>query len=267
MKWGNPEASDSGDSRAVFDAAAGFLGVWHLGEPGSTTAGGYKDATASAADLTGVNLDGATPVDGRVGKALALSHDKTQWLRLDPPEKNKLYDIYEKMTYSIWLYTKSHTVEYQAIFTKGETGFRMHYYGMPDWTENRGRHIVEICVEEMGGGDICPLKGGNANAWQGTDVAPGKWVHWVAVHDHPRVSFYLNGVLEVTQSPGGAWTSGAAQPVGIGNNTRWPDGRRSFDGTLDEARVMNVVKDATWAKLEYESQREGSKLVSFGEIR
>ena len=35
------------------------------------------------------------------------------------------------------------------------------------------------------------------------------------------------------------------------------------DGSLDEARILNVVKDADWAKLEYESQREGQKLVTF----
>ncbi len=263
MNWGNAEAADASDSHAVFDANDGFVGVWHLGEAGNTAAGGYKDATANGADATGINMDPAATIEGRVGKAVSLSHAKAQWIRLDGT-KNQLFDIYNQMTYSIWIYPKSHTVEYQAAFTKGETGFRMHYYGMPTWTENRGKNIVEICVESVGGGDICPLKGGNANAWQGTDVAPGKWFHWVAIHNHPNVAFYLNGVLEVSSDEGGTWTSGAAKPVAIGNNSNAATGGRSWDGYLDEARVMKVVKDVNWVKLEYESQREGQKFVTLG---
>ena len=165
------------------------------------------------------------------------------------------------MTYSIWIYMKSHTVEYQAAFTKGETGFRMHYYGLPNWTENKNKNIVEICVEEPGGGDICPLKGGNANAWQGTDVASGKWFHWVAVHNKPNISFYLNAELEVSSNGGNSWTTGTKE-VAIGNNSSSMG--RSWDGYLDEARVMKVVKDANWVKLEYESQREAQKFSTLG---
>jgi hypothetical protein len=54
--------------------------------------------------------------------------------------------------------------------------------------------------------------------------------------------------------------------VGLGNNTTWADGRRSWDGLLDEARVLDVVKDASWVKLDYESQREGQKLVTLGAV-
>ena len=147
------------------------------------------------------------------------------------------------------------------MFTKGEKAFRMHYYGMPSWTENRGRNIVEICVES-GGQDLCPLKGGNAQAFMGADVKPGTWFHWVAVHDHPRVGFYLNGELQVMDSPGGSWTSDPTKPVMIGNNSSSTG--RSFDGILDEARIFNVVKDANWAKLEYESQKMGQTFLTFG---
>src|SRR5262249_1835974 len=130
------------------------------------------------------NVDGAAASTGRVGKALSLTHDKKQWVKVDGA-KNALFDLYDRMTYSIWIYAKRHTVEYQSVFTKGETGFRMHYYGLPEWDDNKGKNIVEICVEAVGGGDLCPLKGGDTAPWKGTDVAPGAWVHWVAVHDHP----------------------------------------------------------------------------------
>jgi hypothetical protein len=40
--------------------------------------------------------------------------------------------------------------------------------------------------------------------------------------------------------------------------------QRGFDGILDEVRVMGVDRNADWAKLDYESQREGSKFLGFG---
>jgi len=266
MHWGNPDAGDDGDSGAVFATDDGFVAVWHLGEDGSTAAGHYRDATAHGAHATAVGQAAPTAVAGRVGNAVALVHDRRQWLRVDGAEANRRFDIHDRITYSLWVQARSHTVEYQCAFSKGETGFRAHYYGDASWDDNRGKHIVEPCVEHVGGDDLCPLKGGKS-PWLGTDVAPGRWWHWVVVHDHPHIRFYLNGALEVEVDWGGDWTSSAARPVGLGNNTTWPDGRRSWDGYLDEVRVFDVVKDASWIKLDYESQREGQRFLRLGELQ
>ena len=53
MYWGNASAGDASDSRRC-SAADSFVGVWHLDEDGSTTAGGYKDASAAGNHGTGV---------------------------------------------------------------------------------------------------------------------------------------------------------------------------------------------------------------------
>jgi hypothetical protein len=111
-----------------------------------------------------------------------------------------------------------------------------------------------------GAGDQCAV-----NVAGGTDVAPGKWFHLVSVHDHPKISTYVNGVLQKTETDSGAWKSDATRPVMIGNNSSAAG--RSFDGLIDEARVLGVPKDANWIKLEYESQREGQKFLSFGETQ
>jgi biopolymer transport protein ExbB len=264
MSWGNAEATDVSDSHAVFDTRDGFVGVWHLAEPGSATVRGYQDATANAADMTGVNVAADGSAEGRIGKGASLSHARTQWIRLDGADKNALFDIHDSVTYSIWVRPRSHTVEYQTAFSKGETGFRLHYYGAADWDENKGRNIVEACAESARptSNDICPVN------HAGTDVAPGKWFHLLAVQEHPKVSLYVNGVLEATVADGGPWTSGPALPVAIGTNTT-PKyvNLRTWDGDLDEARVLGVAKDASWAKLEYESQRAGQRFLTFGQTR
>jgi hypothetical protein len=256
MAWGNPDAEDASDPHAVFPTDEGYVAVWHLGDD-------FRDATANAADLTGVNLEAGATTDGRIGKAVALEHDDRQWLRLDGNDKNALFDVHQQVTYSLWVRPESHTVDYQCAFSKGETGFRIHYYGSSEWDDNHNKHIMEPCVEAVGGTDLCPLRGGNENAWQGTDVAPGSWWHLTIVHDHPNISFYINGELEVTVDWGGTWTSGAARPVAIGNNSSHSDGRRSWDGAVDEVRFLARPRSASWIKLDYESQRADQQVVHF----
>jgi hypothetical protein len=256
MTWGDPSATAAGDSHAVFDTADGFVGVWHLAETGSAAPGAYKDATANAADASGRAITSGATGAGRVGPALSLTAATKQYLQVEAADKNKLFDIFDKMTYSIWVNPRSHTVEYQCMFSKGEGSFRIHFYGATDWGENKGKNIVEMCAEGTVSNDMCPV---NHN---GSDVAPGKWTHIVAVHEHPRLTLYVNGVQEATLNADEQWKSDATKPVSIGNNSSALG--RAFDGLLDEARVMNVSKDAAWVKLEYESQKDGSKFLSFG---
>jgi hypothetical protein len=70
-------------------------------------------------------------------------------------------------------------------------------------------------------------------------------------------------VLDKEEKFDSPWTSGD-HPVGIGNQSQFPDRGRQWDGVLDEARVIGAVKDEHWIKLDYESQREGQRFVTFG---
>jgi hypothetical protein len=181
-----------------------------------------------------------------------------QYLQVDGGvEKNKIFDMPDKMTYSLWVNPKTHDVEYQCMFSKGEGGFRIHFYGASDWDENKHKNVVELCAEGTKSNDMCPVKPGNF------DVALGKWTLITAVHDHPKLTLYLNGVQEATLTADEDWKSDATRPVSIGTNSSKIE--RAFDGLLDEARVLNVAKDVNWIKLDFESQKEGSKFLSFGE--
>jgi hypothetical protein len=252
MTWGDAAAVSASDGKAVFPMEDGYLGVWHLSEPGSTTPGGYKDSSANAAHATGVAMTPDGTGEGRIGKAILLANAKMQWAEV-PAEKTVLAP--EKMTYSIWLSAKSHTVEYQAMFSKGEGDFRLHYFGKAEYYGNR--HLTESCLESSVSNDVCPV-----NRSSGTDVKPGAgWFHILAIHNHPETSYYVNGKFEAKINAPEKWKTNATAKVMIGNNSS--NTRRAFDGYLDEARLMVVAKDANWAKLEYESQRAGQKFVSF----
>jgi hypothetical protein len=266
MHWGNPDASATGDAAKVFSTADGFVGVWHLNEEGNTDAVGYRDATGNADHATGVNLTPGSRVDGRVGKAQLFNYADMQWMKIDN-DKRKLFDLTNKLTFSIWANARSFGNKgdeatrqmpgYETMFAKGDNSWRLQKFGIREW-HNPPATLVEICVEKAPKGDLC--------VFGPYDMQVNRWYHFVGVHDYPKARIYVNGVLDKEASFADIeWTSGD-HPVGIGNQSQFPQRGRQWDGMLDEARVLNVPKDEHWIKLDYESQREAQRFYTFGAV-
>lgn len=253
MHWGNPAAKSESNSKAVFALEDGWVGVWHMGEPGNTAAGGYKDATPNEAHATGFGFQPANTADCRMGKCPEFKFSDKRHITLDGPKK-ALFDITNKLTFSIWTRATDYKIEYVTMFAKGDDSWRVQMYGIYSWGDNNGKYITEMCVES--GGDAC-LEHRDA----GMELKPNAWYHLTVVQDYPNVRYYINTV-SATKNVGGTWTSNPQWPVGIGYQSQTND--RFWEGNLDEARVMRVAKDDNWVKLDYESQREGSKLLEFG---
>jgi len=267
MHWGNPEAKDAGDSNTVFNTKEGWVGVYHLNEAGSSAEEGYKDATGNQAHMTGVNLNAASRGEGRIGAGVQLEYAKVQWLKLDHPKKKRSFDLTTRGTFSIWAKARSYSNKgdeakkalpgYETMFAKGDNSWRLQKFGIKSWHKPPADKI-EMCVEKPPSGDLC--------VFGPTDMVLDKWFLVVAVHDFPKAKIYVNGVLDKEDTFDVNWISGD-HPVGIGNQTQFPEKGRQWDGWLDEARVLNVVKDDHWLKLDYESQKEGSKLLVFGKTQ
>jgi hypothetical protein len=271
MHWGNPAAASESDGKKIFAAADGWASVWHLAEKGSTATGTYKDASDNPSTGHGVNMKGDATAPGRVGPAALLDVAGKEYIVIEGSESKAAYHLVSTATYSIWVKPKSHTINYQGIFTKGETGFRIHFYGMPNWPDNTDpntkvqKNITESCIEAPGGEDFCPVQGvakpgdDQGTAWKGVDIKNGEWHFLTQVLNGKKVSYYVDGDSAIAWSGGGNWVSGT-EPVAIGNNA---NRARSFDGILDEARIQSVARGADWIKLDFESQKEGSKLLKF----
>ena len=265
IHWGNDAATDASDSKAVFDTREGFVGVWHLSDEGGMEDGGYRDATANAAHGTGVNLSRSSRADARVGRGVLLRYAANQWIRVGG-QKRTIFDITNRLTFSIW--AKAHSYGnrgdektralpgYETMFAKGDNSWRLQKFGIRSWHKPPAE-LIEICVEQPPRADLCVVGK--------TDMVTNQWFHFVGVHDHPKVRLYVNGVLDKEETFDVAWRSDD-HAVGIGNQSQFPDKGRQWDGVLDEGRVMNVVKDEHWIKLDYESQREGQKFMTFGKV-
>ncbi|MRG45112.1 DUF2341 domain-containing protein [Chitinophaga sp. SYP-B3965] len=267
MHWGNTRANDEDHTKEIFSGRDGFVGVWHLSEPGNTLPEGYKDATDNAADATGVNMRPGALTDGIIGKAQFFNYPDKQWIKVDT-EKRKLFDLTRQITFSIWAKARSYAnvgdeakrvgPGYETMFAKGDNSWRLQKFG-PRYWHKPAAELIEICVEQQPKGDLCVVGK--------TDMVTGKWFHITGVHDFPYVKLYVNGVLDKVEKFDVEWKSDD-HPVGIGNQSQFPDkGGRFWDGVLDEARVLNVAKNEHWIKLDYESQREGSALLMFGKTQ
>jgi hypothetical protein len=247
MYWGNASAGDAGDSKAVFPAADGYLGVWHLDEDGSTTPGGYKDASAAGHHGTGVAMAPGSRSDARIGKGQKTANAMDQWISVE--DMGTTFRP-ANMTASIWgratsFPGRSGPGGYDTIYSSGEY-----------WTMQKiGRSATfETCFQH-----ICAIGR--------TAVQVNNWYHFTVVRAGGNHRFYVNGVQDASS---GVATRADAKPLGIGNQTQYlmnAGEKRSWDGLLDEARVITGDKGANWIKLDFESQKEGSKFLIFGQTQ
>jgi hypothetical protein len=264
MHWGHPTAPDIGDSKAVFRRTHGFAGVWHLGEEGGVTPDGYKDASEHGAHGTGVGLAPGSRVSARIGHGAHLDNPKGQdaarWIRV-PGEKAREFNPGPPITVSIWALGHSYPIRsYETIIAKGDTSWTLQrvQYGPGGGAQKIGGQGYQTCVKTP------PTHACTYN-FAGQALVTNEWLHFMVVLEEPVMKLYINGKLNATESAG-PWIKGD-HDLGLGNQTQILSGRRQWDGILDEARVMQAARSASWAKLDYESQREKPTLLRFGEIR
>jgi hypothetical protein len=248
MYWGNATAGDAGSSAAVFSMQEGFAGVWHLNEEGNVMPGGYKDSSSAGNHGTGQGgLAAGARVDARIGKGTKTLNAMDQWIQVeDTSGKFRTMQI----TASIWgradsFPGRSGPGGYDTIFSSGEY-----------WTIQKiGRSAVfEACYQHT-----CALGE--------TPIPVNTWHLFHTVRTGNSHRFYVDGKEEDMK---GVATRADFKPLGIGNQTQYlmnAGEKRSWNGTLDEARVLTVAKDGNWIKLDFESQKEGSKFLVFGETQ
>jgi hypothetical protein len=248
MYWGKADAGDASDSKAVFSAANGFVGVWHLAEDGGSAMGGFKDSSESGLDGTGVNLAAGALVPGILGKGIKTLNAMRQWVRVEDP---MMKFRQAKMTASIWGWADG----FPARWGKdGSPGYQTVYSSGEGWTIQRETQSrIESCMNQD-----CAI---------GRSINAKEWVLFTIVRNMGTHSLYLNGARV---AGAGAPNRADAKPLGLGQQTQYLDPvahvneKRSWEGILDEARVMSVAVSADWVKLEYESQKPGSKFLVHG---
>ncbi len=240
MFWGNSSAPYNGDGAKVFDISNGFAGVWHLNEDGSTTAGGYKDATANGADGTGVGMDTNSKSESIVGFGQHFN-GTGNYITVSREEK---FNFSEQMTISAWVKVNTFDINFQTIVAKGDHAWRL--------ARHNNTNTLEFSCDSASFRQLIGEK----------TVNDGNWHHIVGIFDNPHFYLYIDGELDATMENQGSINQ-TTSPVWIGNNSGPNRNARYFNGMIDEVRTSYLARPLEWIMLDYLIQKGETPFYTF----
>ncbi len=260
MFWGNSDARAVSNAGDVFDTAAGFEGVWHLGDDEN---GPVRDATINGYDGDSPGDSRPRSAEGAIGGCRAfdgvgnyLTMPNTAQSALDFPE-NGYYTV------SAWVHLDTFDNTSHCIVSKG---YEQYYL--------RSTYITKSVPSGIPLWEFVEF--GETDKWQ-TSTAPassGEWVLLTGVRQGDRQYIYCNG--ELVDSTVDTWWNEIARnssndlfigrfaeevtlppvgPMGTGYN--------HFRGSIDEVRVLSVAQGSDWVRLCFMNQQPDDRLVVF----
>jgi hypothetical protein len=252
MQWGKTSAADYSRGADVFDTAAGFLGVWHLGE----SSGNTGDATINR--FNGSRNGDQTRVPGEIGYGQGYdgSGDYTEMGNVGNPGSSSF-------TVCAWV-KLSASSGYRTIISKSIGDSPSPSYG---WLVELGPSgsLLVFMATDTG-------KWGGARTFiLGSKVCIVDTVAWhliTVVIDRSgsnNCRMYIDGA-DVSDVPAAGDITGLggvvnSSPLRIGSDSK---GGCQWKGFIDECSVAFRVRSPDWVKLCYMNQKTGDKLVFFG---
>lgn len=156
------------------------------------------------------------------------------------------------LTVSCWVRLRTHRMNYGLIIAK--------YYDVASWVSPFGAYFMQLgdvtnTAGSAWGGEIC--SGGTRYGFYVTNTSDflifHEWAHIAITYNGAAgvVSVYKNGDLvgETTGIPVGSLDYGNHGPVKIGGHLR--PGMVGIDGQVDDIRVENTLRSATYIKNMY----------------
>jgi hypothetical protein len=242
MYWGRAGAQDSSSGKAVFTAAGGYRGVWHL----------EADLADAGPNAITASDSGAVPeAAGRIGAARRFDNPEAyaatgKYLALGNPASLNIAGAITMEAWIKWARRDGHRIilchgsapgsEFETVLRVGET----KDYRAGVWTGSS--HYATLAASAA-----------DSNAW----------IHLAGVCTGNTWSLYRNGIKVAETSPDtngakpspGAWRIGAEY---AGSVTRF------FHGAIDEVRISDLARTSDWIRAEYQNQKDGQTLVAIG---
>ncbi|NLW30344.1 MAG: LamG domain-containing protein, partial [Fibrobacter sp.] len=256
LYWGNPDAETLLNDNAVFDTAAGFQGVWHLGDISGN--GNIPDATVNK--YNGVFPDTAEPQpsEGVIGNCRVfdgvddfITMPNTSDSKLNFPEKGNY-------TVSAWVRLDTLDGEPHLIVAKGFSQYflRFTYFpsDSPSWefSEFSDTRLWQACT---------------------SSASSRQWTLVTGVREGNRQLLYCNGVLADSTPnsyPNDSFTRDMSNDLSVGKllaavevHGVVNESHCFFKGSIDEIRIENRVRNSDWIKLCYMNQGPENMLVRF----
>ena len=86
------------------------------------------------------------------------------------------------------------------------------------------------------------------------DVDNGKWHHIAGVYDGTKMYLYVDGMLENSRETEWLISVGEHRVVLIGEEARWKQTTRSWNGFIDDVRVYDSALSEAEIKVLYEGE-------------
>jgi len=231
--WRSTDTADGADPANVWDS--NYKAVWHMSEASGTV----YDSTANANNLAsaGSPTYGDT---GKIGKAMTFN-GSSQYL-----EKTSAVLTAPPFTMSAWVYQHTNAAynSNQRFVTLGSstagTAFSLHSENAAGVLKTMTQHHDNVNL-----GGSAKTTAVTLNTWQ---YITGTWTA-----NNSR-SVFLNSASKVTNTD--AMNALTQNRTNIGVLVFAGSYYHYFDGSIDEARISNVVRADAWIKFEYYNMNE-----------
>lgn len=244
LYWGNPLAVPVSDGSKVFEPRNGFLGVWHLGEPGKQT---RLNSVGSGNHGMPVDYVGNESKEGVIGLADSLNGATANGAYLDLGAG--FADVTHGFTFSVWAEMTATPGSWERVLDLGNgQGIDNLIFGREGTTDNM--------VYQSNAAGVY-----NAGVRASGAISAGVWTNFAFTLTGPNAAVYRNGVKVASGTDG----TPARNLLRMNNWLGRPNwsGNAFFKGKLDEPVVSLAARSAGWLKLVYENQRPDSRMVSF----
>ena len=238
MHWGATRTAEQICTPA--DTWAGYVGVWHMNETGTTA---EPDATGNTLPATPKITSGTANIntaDGKLGKG--RTNVQNARLEVASSYKDKITTA-SQFTVSGWFKWSGSGTHPRLLTGNASTGTRdcweVYYH-----TSNKALQILGSSSERV---------------YSSPAITANTWVYLTVVFDKTQVTPYFNG----DSMSGGTQTIGAAQhknafSIGAIGTTA----SRSFVGVFDEVRMYDGVVSADRAAADYATMNAPTAFLS-----
>jgi hypothetical protein len=247
MLWGNPAAAAYNGSTQVFGAQAGYRGVWHLAEQGSSTQNGFRDVSGYANHGTGAGIGPVATKEAAAGPGLSFDGNTSVEVKADSSLHAK-----DSLTLEIWVNAADIGTDRNRFRRIVSKAFAASGYPWTEYDIETDSTGTKLAFSVTLGGSLRTVISKTA-----TDV--GSWYHVVGTYDGSDLRIYVNGAEEAAQSRTGIITDYGR---GLTFGKYEYDNVSNFRGKIDEVRISSRVRGAAWVKLSYENQKTGSSVVT-----
>jgi hypothetical protein len=239
--------SSASNGAAVFDTAKGFDGVWHMNENPESGTGAIQDRTKNTNHMTpNGSMTSADAVIGTIGKAVDFDGINDYAICPSPAAAMKFIDT---LTISAWVNIREHSApDYAGILTRPFNNGTSESWAIFMIKANKPAFSAGASSET-------PLSASAAGT--------GSWYHITGRKQYNVNELFVNGVLVSLTNSSRISVSNDDNEVIIGGNANGGTLVSDFfNGIIDEVRASGTARSLSWIKLDYETQKPSSTIVT-----